>query len=300
MRTCRSAVAALALLGTSIPVQAIDAPLALEPSSKWVVNYADDSCRLIRTFGEGDQEIRLEFRMFAPEKYFWLLVSGAPLEPTPTGVVQIGSRFEPDDKDTDELALVGKLDEHTPAIMFSSSFETRNARRAASDAYRKDREAYLRSAPTFDTEREAQVTALEIKMDGRERMTLKLGAMRAPMDAVRACLDDLLDSWGVDAKVQKSLTRPPVPASDPAYWIKWSDFPSKMLAGRVSATVNFRLTVDASGAPTACDVLTMESAPEFIKATCDNLMKRARFKPALDAQGKPVASIFVDTVEWLA
>ena len=73
-----------------------------------------------------------------------------------------------------------------------------------------------------------------------------------------------------------------------------------MLYGHVSDVVHFRLTVDASGMPTACSVLTMESTPEFIKATCDNLMHRARFTPALDAQGNPVASIYVSAVRWFS
>lgn len=122
--------------------------------------------------------------------------------------------------------------------------------------------------------------------------------MHAPMDAVRACLDNLLASWGVDANTQKSLTREPMPVGNPGDWLKSSDYPQKMLDQGMNDSVNFRLTIDAVGMPTACNVLTMESRPEFIKATCDKLMQRARFNPALDAQGNPVPSIYVSTVIW--
>lgn len=298
MRPCFCAAAAFALLGAPVPAQAANPPPALAPSSPWVVNYAEDSCRLVRMFGEGEQQVRLEFRMFAPEKSFWVLASGKPFASAPIGVVQISSRFDPDDKDTEESALRGQLNETTPAIMFPASFETAAARHAASEAYKKDLDAYLRDVNSFDTGREAQVDALAIKIKGGASVTLKIGAMHAPMDAVRTCLDNLLASWGVDPKTQKSLTRPPWPASSPAEWLKSDDYPEEMLAQNISDIVNFRLTVDAAGVPTACNVLTMESRPEFIKASCDNLMKHARFKPALDANGKPVPSIYVDSVRF--
>lgn len=298
MRTYLLAAAALALLGAAAPVEAIDPPLVLQPSSPWVVNYAVDSCRLIRTFGEGDQRVRLEFRTFAPEKWFWLLVSGEPVGSGSSAIARLRYRFDPDSRDIAGYALRGKLDEKTYAVMFQTSFETRDAREAESKAYRRDREAYESRRGEFDLEREAKVDALEIGLTARRRIVLKLGTMRPPMDAARACLDDLLESWGVDAKIQKSLTRPAVPIVSPENWLKSSDFPQKMFADGLNDSVNFRLTVDPTGMPTDCSVLTMESKPAFIKATCDTLMKRARFKPALNSQGKPVASIYVNTVIW--
>lgn len=298
MRTYWPAVAAFGLVGATVPAQAIDPPQILAPSSPWVVNYAEDSCRLIRTFGGDDKQVRLEFRMFAPQNSFWLLVSGKPIGTPPLGTTKIASRFLPDDKDTPITALSGKLDQASPAIMFRASFDTRDMREALAKEYRTDHEAYRRDVRGIDAARETQVNGLEIRLESGARITLRLGAMHAPMEAVRACLDNLLQSWGVDPKTQKSLMHEPVPVIDPGNWLKSSDYPQKMLEQGYNDSVNFRLTVDATGKPVACSVLTMESRPEFIAATCDKLMKRASFKPALDAQGKPVASIYVSTVIW--
>ena len=33
-------------------------PVRLQPSSQWVLDYAENSCRLIRNFGEGDQQTK--------------------------------------------------------------------------------------------------------------------------------------------------------------------------------------------------------------------------------------------------
>lgn len=54
-------------------------PVRLQPSSPWIVNYADESCRLVRTFGEGKSKTVLEFESEAPGRMD-LLVVGSPLE----------------------------------------------------------------------------------------------------------------------------------------------------------------------------------------------------------------------------
>jgi hypothetical protein len=123
--------------------------------------------------------------------------------------------------------------------------------------------------------------------------------MRPPMDVMRNCLDDLLASWGIDVTVQKSLTRPALPITDPSNWLDSSDYPARMVAGGYNDQVDFRLTIDAAGEPTACNVLTMESRPEFIKATCGALMRHAHSQPALDTKGNPVPSIYVNSVKFV-
>jgi protein TonB len=63
--------------------------------------------------------------------------------------------------------------------------------------------------------------------------------------------------------------------------------------------VRFRLDVDPEGHVGACHVLKSIQSPDFEKITCDLIRKRARFKPALDASGKPTPSYYVNTVKWV-
>jgi hypothetical protein len=53
-------------------------PLRLQPSSPWVVDYADQSCRLIRTFGEGKQLTKLLFQSEGPGS-IEMIVIGEPM-----------------------------------------------------------------------------------------------------------------------------------------------------------------------------------------------------------------------------
>jgi len=41
-------------------------PVRLQPSSPWVVDYAENSCRLIRDFGEGKDKTKLAFESESP------------------------------------------------------------------------------------------------------------------------------------------------------------------------------------------------------------------------------------------
>src|SRR5206468_8282021 len=54
-------------------------PLRLEPSSAWVLDYAENSCRLIRTFGEGPHKAVLSLESEAPGEMD-MLVAGKDLE----------------------------------------------------------------------------------------------------------------------------------------------------------------------------------------------------------------------------
>ncbi|MEL6876307.1 MAG: hypothetical protein AAGM33_12625, partial [Pseudomonadota bacterium] len=58
--------AILVMLLWSHPASAAKEPLYLEPSSKWVMHYDEDSCRLIRSFGKDRNQVSLILSRFGP------------------------------------------------------------------------------------------------------------------------------------------------------------------------------------------------------------------------------------------
>ena len=52
-------------LASSTGAPAAEEPLALQPSSDWVLDYAENSCALRRAFGDGPQKVFLELDNFA-------------------------------------------------------------------------------------------------------------------------------------------------------------------------------------------------------------------------------------------
>ena len=91
--------------------------------------------------------------------------------------------------------------------------------------------------------------------------------------------------------------RAPAPIEPPASWFSQADYPEAARKAAVEGAVRFRLAVDADGRPTGCDIV--ESAgPLLDAATCGILMARARFHPARDARGNPVAGTFGSRIAW--
>jgi TonB family protein len=78
-----------------------------------------------------------------------------------------------------------------------------------------------------------------------------------------------------------------------------SEYPAKAMAGGHNGLVQFRLDVDPEGKVSGCHVLARTNPDDFADLTCKSLTRRGKFKPALDAQGRPVPSFFVGKVSWM-
>ena len=122
--------------------------------------------------------------------------------------------------------------------------------------------------------------------------------MRGPLAALDKCADDLLTSWGLDAEKHKNLRQEAKPMKSPGKWIVSSDYPLDMLMAGQPALVNFRLNIGTDGIPVSCHIQTTTRPKEFDKAVCKSVMRRARFSPALDAQGQPIATYFQSAVRF--
>lgn len=81
-------------------------------------------------------------------------------------------------------------------------------------------------------------------------------------------------------------------------WITNDDYPAEDARQRHEGTVGFTLQVDASGRATKCDVIASSGYPGLDNGACFLLMRRARFDPARDADGKAVASSFPGRFTW--
>jgi hypothetical protein len=261
------------------------------------MNYADDSCHLARTFGTGDDAVTLEFRQFAPSISFELLIAGHALKGSGTAALSI--EFGPGGAPRkDRTALQGQLSDGRTVFETSSTFGFYGEDKSDNRGKRNWKEEFdLLDPQKVDRTAEAAITQLRIGGPVSHAMVFRLGPMDKPMDAMRTCLDELLTHWGIDAAAHHRLRRRATPAGDPAGWLGPNDYPAEMLRRNRSGVVHFRLMVGVDGKPTACDVQTGGS--DFDKTTCALLMKRARFLPALDSEGKAIASYYANAVRWL-
>lgn len=286
-------LAALALPGGAMAKE----PLRLKPSSKWNVHYADDSCRMGRIFGAGDEKVVLIADRYQPGGDLRMSFAGKPAySRLNEGTVKI--RFGPDEAEQEVPFFPGLLGDKTPTLILQRGVrivpyppELLKAYEAAVKAKKFDFE-WPRIAP----EREAAATYIEVQRSIGQSFILETGSLGGPLAALEKCTDELLDHWGIDVARHASLSRPVRPKSDYRNWMKSRDYPSEMLRLGKRAIVHFRMNVDAAGQPTACHVQQSTRPKAFDDAVCKVIMRNARFEPALDAEGKPIASYWLNSV----
>lgn len=277
-------------------------PLRLQPSTPWDVDYATDSCRLIRTFAEGRSEIKLVFESTAPGEMDMLAV-GKPLqtfdEKLLANFLPVGTRsFE---------GTVAQSATGDPAILWSSivMLPPEALAKLVRDRDERKHNPGVRPPPVSLAEQtllrnERQefataVTEIEIETSKYRPVVLETGSLGPAVAAFDKCSRDSLKDWGVDPDVDDKIVRP-VWAVNPSQWLFASDYPSDMMALGKGSEIAVRLLVDASGKVTKCTSLTHYDEQEFNRITCESITKRARFKPAELEDGTKVPSYYTRRV----
>jgi len=254
---------------------------------KWVANFDENACHLVGQFGTGAEAVTLHMTRFAPTERFDLKFYGERFK-SAAASVSAGVAFQPDAKIQKELVMLGTLDK-LPMAWFGSY---------RLDGWRARNESDVE--PSISPEFEAAVTSFDVQQGSNRRFRLLTGSMGRPMATMRTCMNGLVKHWGFDPEEQAKLQRAPTPLSRPESWVVSDDYPDRELSQGRSGIVHFRLDVDATGKVVRCNILSSTKSDYFQSATCTGLTKRARFAPALNADGKPVRSFYVNAVRWLS
>jgi hypothetical protein len=292
------AFAALLLVqpGTSY-AKAAKEPISLKPSSKWNIDYGEQGCQMARAFGEGEDKSVIILSRYDPNERFGLTLAGKLFKMYgPSDVrLQFGAA-EAEQK----IFSYGGTNGDNPAIIIASAMRLAPPTEAEQMQLDKAKGNELREIPIqpISAEREKAVNYLRIGKPLRNDVILELGPMDKPMAAMRKCVDDLLTTWGIDVEKHKTLTRRAVPMSNPGNWLNSSDYPEDMLQDRQPALVEFRLDVDEMGKATGCYIQATTKPKEFDNAVCKGIVRRAKFDPALDAEGKPMKSYYKNRVRF--
>lgn len=273
-------------------------PLILEPSGAWVANYAEDSCTLARSFGEGDNQSFLVFSRFSPSGISNISISGKPFKAkrgTRTAKIQFGKT-----QDVRELDVFSGSRGDYPALIFKQPIAIQPFTKGQIDDFNKalkeqDFEAasLIRAAPLSD-----DIDTLLVSDFSRQPVLLKTGSMVNAMATQDKCIDDLVTSWGIDAEKHKTLTQLALPVNAPQRWIKSSDYPTDLLRKGNQGIVNFRLIVSPEGEVESCHIQESSRPQGFDDAVCTQISRRAKFSPALDAEGKAITSYYTNKVTF--
>ena len=282
-------------VSTAIAKDNEDDAVRLVPSSNWNLNYADDSCRIARSFGEGDQKVIFYIEKYEPGDAFTMLAAGQPLK-TRRDYTHV--QFGPNEVEQKRKIIFGNLGDVEPALIFSSiRFAEKLSEQEIAQAMKNavDKDVF---GQKLSPDREAAIEWVRIRSPGRDPVYLETGSLGEPMEAMRTCTGDLLTRWGIDLEKHRDLASAPRPRGNPGRWVTSKDYPGDLLRKGNQGLVKFRLSVDATGNPTQCHIQQSTRPEGFDTAVCKALMKRARFEPAMTADGEAIASYWRNTVRF--
>jgi TonB family protein len=264
-------VACWALL-SSVAAPAASEPTPLKPTSKWMVDYAENLCVLSRSFGSKEQPVILGFKPspMAESIRLLLIVDSAQSVPSSgTGSVQSGNEGEP------------------TGTYFASRYDADKSRRLIfMDVNRADLKGVEQSE------------LLKISAGKKFDLSFALGAAAAAFRSLNACEMDLLKSWGMSEAALASIVEPPKAEKNLAAYVSDSDYPSGAIASGQQGTSGFRLLIDVNGSVRECNIVEPSGSPLLDQVSCQVMLKRARYRPARDREGRPVASLTFARITW--
>lgn len=264
--------ALLAILGTSIcstPVAAAPLP----PTGPWVVDYSNDQCFLDRNYGTDARPVVLAIRRVPMDPQVNLGVysrSGGPTSLTGKARLSFG-----------------------PAAPLEASFRAYSV--PGKDV--RNFTTYLDNGAALLVAA-AQSGSISLRAPGEVNETFLVPDLAQGMHALDACLADLAQNWGMSADQFARVRVPPRPLR--LDYLTARDFSAVELSRNSDSHPQVRLWVDETGKPLDCVPLQATASPAFAATTCQLLLQRAAFSPALDANGKPIRSIAVYTADWVA
>ncbi|WP_157696461.1 energy transducer TonB [Porphyrobacter sp. CACIAM 03H1] len=286
MRIIRlSCLAATAAAILAAPATAAER-LLLEPASPWQLREYEDRCRASREFGEGEQRTTLWIEQGGLEPIYNVTLIGQPLRnPYGAGIhVRFGENPE-----FIRSYIAAESSKGRPVLtMYGVTVRQPKMQRDGDE-----------EAPDlgFDIGDANAITTLDLRTSIRQPIRLAIGPMLETFGVLGLCGAKLS---GILSEAGRPLTgeaKPPV-AIKPDSWLTAVDYPGWLARAQMEGRVTVRLTVDREGRASSCFVTESNKPQLFDDAVCLGLMKRARFEPARNAAGEPVASYYFHGISF--
>ena len=155
----------------------------------------------------------------------------------------------------------------------------------------------------------AAAPALELRGPGGAVVDrISLSGFEDALPRLRRCVAALAAIVAAEREEAERAESVPLPEPDAANrsravgnlaaLISDDDYPAFALRDEIEGTVGFRLRIAADGSVSGCTVTASSGSPGLDVHTCRLMRSRARFRPATDAEGRPVEDSVSSRVSW--
>lgn len=283
------------------PLSAKEETISLPPSSQWNIDYADDSCTLGRKFSSGDKHIAMYITRFEPEDKFELVFIGNLIK-KPKSLALLTVQFGEFEDEQVHNYYVSKTKDGSSAIIVTSSLtisaETNVFNQIFAKKKKKNKEEEAVAIKPITAEREKAIKFISFYENKDEIIKLQTGEMKQAFKALRTCTTELVSHWGIDIDRHETKLQSVKPKNDPSKWVTPDDYPRNALLNSEDAIIKFRLKVNDSGKAEECHIQLSIGNESFDQVVCQKVMARARFDPALDKDGNPMTSYYINKVRF--
>jgi TonB family protein len=245
----------------------------LEPVGKWVVDYAKDQCLLSRAYSADEK------------KPLILTFEKIPMS-TNVGLFLLKSTGQ-------QYANSGK------ARIGYGGGSPKEARFSAYTAAHTSIRKIAIQADEDVLNGAAKSGYLSVDVKGEAKDSFAVPNLQAAFHALDDCALDLGRLWGIPIAEQKRIKVPAKLAEPADRYFSSSDYPDRAVRNGESGMAKVRVSVDATGRPTNCVLSRTTGSTMLDQTTCRLFMQRVRFQPALDMNGQPMPSLYVNTIFWL-
>lgn len=259
--------AAIAAVLFTVTVQPA-AAAQLQPVSKWTVDFGDDRCVAYRTFGSTEHPIYLLLKPLPIGDVLQLQIAEK-------GINRPGTR--------QKVSLILGSDVPLNLLQLQYGADRKQVR--------------MINLSKDQTGRLAASTSLQWSEPGKQYQ-LALGPMTKLIETVEKCRTMLAESWNATLTMQMTLRTGPTPQTPLVSLFSANDYPSDAVYKGQSGYAHVVLMVDEKGQIIDCTLIATSGIAVLDAQTCIILRKRAKFTPAIGADGKPTKGIFHQRVNW--
>lgn len=236
----------------------------LTPTANWVVDYRNDQCLASRVYGSPQSPLSLGIRPAINGETYLLIVARKHYGPQPAEELQ------------------GTVDFGNGRIKsWLLEYEAKTSRM---DLYQ-----FRISAGEMDQAKTA--SHLKLSPPNAPDIDVKLELMPQLIKALEDCTANLKDYWNSDGEKNGRIAKSA--KGDLRKLFSSDDYPNEAFVRGQAGRSQLVLLIDESGKVAGCDVLSPSGVPVLDIMGCQVIRNRARFTPALDANGKPVRSTVV-------
>lgn len=144
----------------------------------------------------------------------------------------------------------------------------------------------------------SRAASIRVLVGDRTMLDTPLTETAKAISALKSCEDGLLKLWGVDPSTLSVLRRRPKAIGHPESYISPGDYPDSAIRANASGEVVVRILIGIDGRARECKAVLSSKNAALDARTCEIMTNRARFEPAVAADGTPTAAPSFTLIRW--